>query len=411
MFGHRDFRLLWIGETTSSLGANISRLTAPIIAVGTLRADTFTVSVLAAMGWLPWLVIGLPAGAWVDRLARRPLMIVCNLVSASVLLTVPVAVLAGALTIGHLLVVTVLTGTATVFFQTAYQVYLPSVVNAADFPAANSALQGSESVTRIAGPSLAGLLTQVAGAVTGLVADAASFLVSTACLVFNRAEDRPSGDADRTRALRREISEGLRFVAADPYLRVLTVFGATSNLVLTGQSTILIVFLTREMNLGPATVGLLVSGTSVGGALGAAGAGFLARRLGTARALLFAELGAAPFALLTPMAGRGAGLLCVLVGGAGVGAGIVIGNVLKNSFRQTYTPRHLQGRVLVTMQFLNYGTIPLGTVLSGVLGTTLGLRPTLWVTAAGLVLASLVLLTGPIRRHRDLPTSEAHHGQ
>ena len=186
---------------------------------------------------------------------------------------------------------------------------------------------------------------------------------------------------------------------------MLTVFGAASNLALTGYQAILVVFLLRDVGVSPGVVGLLLSGMSVGGVLGAAGAGVLARRFGTAHGMLISELAAAPFALLIPLTKPGAGLLYVVVGGIGVGAGIVSGNVIKSSFRQTYTPRHLLGRVVVTMQFLNYGTIPLGALLAA----TLGLRPTLWITASGLVLASLILLTGPIRRHRDLPIQPAPH--
>lgn len=404
---HHDFRLLWLGETTSAVGTSISRVALPLVAVVTLQASVFQVSALTAAAWLPWLVIGLPAGAWVDRLPRRRVMQVCNVASLLLLLSVPTAAWIGTLTIGQLLTVALLTGVASVFFQTAYQVYLPAVVGGGDLTKANSALQGSESVAQVAGPGLAGLLAQLAGAVTGLVADAVSFLVSTVCLVFIHAQDEPTKDETRPTPLRSQIVDGVRFVRADPYLRVLTVFGATSNLALTGYQAILIVFLVRDVGVSPGGVGLLISGMSVGGILGAASAGTLARHLGTARAMLASELIGAPCALLIPLTSAGPGLLYVVVGGIGVGAGIVSGNVIKSSFRQTYTPRHLLGRVIVTMQFLSYGTIPLGALLAGVLAAILGLRPTLWIMAGGLTLASLILLIGPIRHRRDLPTHPA----
>src|SRR6185369_4832269 len=129
------------------------------------------------------------------------------------------------------------------------------------------------------------------------------------------------------------------------------------------------------------------------------------RRLGTAHALLLANLGAAPFALLIPLAAPGPRLALVVVGGVVVGTGVVAGNIIKGSFRQLYTPRHLLGRVLTGMQLLNYGTIPVGALLAGVLGTTLGLRPTLWIMTAGVGAAATVLLVGPIRRHRELPAA------
>ncbi len=406
---HRDFRLLWLGETTSAVGTSISGVAVPLVAVVTLQASALQVSALTAATWLPWLAIGLPAGAWVDRLPRRPLMQVCNIARLLLLLSIPAAAWSGTLTIGHLLVVALLTGVASVFFQTAYQVYLPGVIRDDHLTAANAALQGSESVAQVAGPSLAGLVAQLAGAVSGLVADALSFLVSTVCLALIHAQDTPTTCDGRPTPLRSQIADGLRFVRADPYLRVLTVFGAASNLALTGYQAILVIFLIRDVGISPGGVGLLISGMSVGGVIGAAGAGVVARRFGTAHGMLICELAAAPFALLIPLTSPGIGLLCVVGGGVGVGAGIVSGNVIKSSFRQTYTPRHLLGRVVVTMQFLNYGTIPLGALLAGVLAATLGLRPTLWITASGLVLASLVLLTGPIRHHRDLPIHPAPH--
>src|SRR5579875_433486 len=400
---HHDFRLLWIGETTSAVGTSISKIALPLVAAVSLKADAFQVSALTAAAWLPWLVFGLPAGAWVDRLPRRPLMQLCDLCSLSLMLSVPVAAWAGVLTVTQLLIVALLTGVASVFFETAYQVYVPATVDAAELVSANAALQGSQSVAQVAGPGLAGLLAQFVGAVYGLVVDAFSFLVSLICLSRVQARDTPTQNVEHRAPLRHQILEGLRFVRTDPYLRVLTVFGATSNIALTGYQTILILFLLRAVHVGPGSTGLLISGMSFGGVLGATVAGSLARRLGTARGMLTCEILGAPFALLIPLASRGPGLTLVVIGGIGVGAGIVSGNVIKGSFRQTYTPRHLLGRVIVSMQFLNYGSIPLGALVSGALASTLGLRPTMWIMAGLLTAASTLLLIGPIRHQKDLP--------
>jgi MFS family permease len=233
----RNFRLLWFGETTSTVGTTISRVALPLVAVVTLQASTFQVSLLTAAGWLPWLLIGLPAGACVDRLPRRPLMLVCDAVSLLLLISVPVAVWAGVLTLSQLLCVALLTGAASVFFQTAYQVYLPDVVDHEHLGEANAKLQGSESAAQVAGPGLAGLIAQAAGAATGLIADALSFIVSAVCLLRIRTHEEPATAATRSTTLRREIGDGLRFLAADPYLRVLTAFRALSNLALTGYQS------------------------------------------------------------------------------------------------------------------------------------------------------------------------------
>lgn len=404
---HRDFRFLWFGETTSAVGTSVSRLALPLVAVVTLQASTFEVTVLTAATWLPWLLVGLPAGAWVDRLPRRPLLLACNLFSAGLLLSVPVADWSGTVTMTHLLAVALLTGTASVLFETAFAVYLPTVVDDAALPAANAALQGSESAAQVAGPGVAGLVARAVGAVGGLVVDAATFLVSATCLLLVRArEDRMTAPATRP-GVRREIAEGLRFLGHDPYLRVLAVFGAASNVALTGYQSLLVVFLVRDIGLGPAAVGLVLSAMSAGGILGAAVAGRLTRRLGTARGLLVCQFAAAPCALLIPFTTPGPGLVFVVAGGIGVGAGIVAGNVIKSSFRQIYTPRPVLGRVLVSMHFLNYGTIPLGALVAGALGTAFGLRPALWVMTAGLLVAACVLLVGPLRHQRDLPAAPA----
>jgi MFS family permease len=387
------------------LGSTVSRVALPLVAVVTLQASTFQVSLLTAVAWLPWLLVGLPAGAWVDRLPRRPLMLVCDAISLLLLVSVPVAAWVGVLTLGQLLGVALLTGAAAVFFQTAYQVYLPDVVGHPHLAEANAKLQGSESAAQVAGPGLAGLIAQAAGAATGLVADAVSFGVSAVCLLRIGAREEPVTATTRSTTLRREIADGLRFLAADPYLRVLTIFGAMSNLALTGYQSILVVFLVRDLGVNPAGVGLLLSGMSVGGVIGAASATAIARRFGSARGLLLSELCAAPFGLLIPLAAPGPRLAFVVMGGLAIGAGVVAGNVIKSSWRQAYCPRPLLGRVIVSMQFLNYGTIPLGALLAGTLGTTLGLRPTLWIMLGGLVLATFVLLIGPLRARHDLPVA------
>jgi len=344
LWRQRDFRLLWLGETTSTVGTNISRLALPLVAVVTVQASTVQVGALTAATWLPWLVVGLPAGAWVDR--------------------------------------------------------LPQVSEA------NAKLQGSEAVAQVAGPGLAGLLAQVAGAVVGLVADALSFLVSAVCLLSIGHQQKAATIIGTTR-LRQEIATGVRLVVADPYLRVLAVFGALTNLTLVGYQSILVVFLVRDVGVSPAGVGALLAVMSAGGVLGASIASALARRFGSARALLLSALCTAPFGLLIPLTAPGPRLALVAIGGFVVGCGVVSGNVIKDSWRQVYCPRHLLGRVLVSMQVLNYGAIPAGALLAGTLGSTIGLRPALWVVTSGLALATLTLLRGPLIGNRALPRSLA----
>ncbi|MGW3614122.1 MFS transporter [Micromonospora sp. NPDC005163] len=404
---HRDFRLLWAGQAISSVGSNVTTVALPLVAVAVLDTGTFQVAVLTAAAWLPWLLIGLPAGAWVDRLPRRPVMVACDLLCAVAFLTVPLAAALDRLTVWHLLLVALGAGTARVFFETADQVYLPVLLRPEQLPEGNAKLQATQTVSYVVGPGLAGLIAQLTGAVAALLLDAVTFLLSAACLLRIRTAEPRTPRTDRSPSLRRDIAEGLRFVVRDPYLRVLTLFGAASNIGLIGYQAVLVVFLVRELRLAPGLVGVLVAVMSAGGIIGALLATALARRCGTARAMLLGAALTGPPALLIPLATPGVGLIWPALGGILIGLGVAIGNVLKGSFRQTYTPHHLLGRVTVSMQLLNYGTIPLAAVLAGALGARYGVATAIGVMTAWLALTPLILLIGPLRRRRDLPAAPA----
>lgn len=407
LWWQRDFRLLWIGETTSKLGSAVTYIAMPLVAVLTLQASTFMVGLLEAVAWLPWLVVGLPAGAWVDRLPRRPIMLACNLASLVLLASVPVAAWCGVLTIGQLLAVALITGTASVFFSTAYQAYLPAVVAREDLAEGNAKLQGSEAAAQVVGPGLGGVIAQLFGAVAGLLADAVSFGVSALCLLGIRTREAAANQTSRGRprtSLRHEIIEGLRFVVRDPYLRVITAFAGATNLASNVMLAIVVVFLVRTVGVSPGGVGALSAAASCGGVVGAMVATRIARRFGTARGLLMCEMCAALFGLLVPLTTEGPGLAWFIVGGLLRNAGIVAFNVIIGSFRQTYCPPALLGRVTACSRFVVYGTIPLGALLAGILGTTVGLRETVWIGAVASTVSALVLLAGPLRRDRDLPT-------
>jgi MFS family permease len=398
----RDFRLLWIGETTSSLGSSISGVALPLVALAVLHASVLAISALTAAAWLPWLIVGLPAGAWVDRLPRRRVMMTADLVSLSAFASVPVAAAGGWLTVTQLLIVALVAGIATVFFLTAYRAFLPALLGPDDLLEGNAKLQGSEQVTHVAGPGLAGLIAQAVSPVGGVIADAVSFAVSAACLSRIRVQE-PRPAAPR-RHLRREIAEGLAIVIRDPLLRVNTTFGGLSNFVLTGYQAVLIVFLVREVGLSPGLAGAALAVSALGGVLGAFVARRVAARIGTARTVLFSKLGLAPFGLLIPLADRGPGLALFLLGSIVIIGGIVAGNVIWSGFVQSYYPAEILGRVSTSVQFFNYGAIPAGAVVAGLMASRLGVRPTLWIMLGGLVVSSWVLLLGPLAGLRDLPS-------
>ncbi|KUL42237.1 MFS transporter [Actinoplanes awajinensis] len=397
-----DFRKLWGGLTVSQLGTSVASVVTPLIALQVLNASAFTVSLLTAAAWLPWLLIGLPAGAWVDRVAKRPVLLACDAASMLLVASVPVTAWLGRLTVAHLLVVALLTGVASVFFEVANTGFLPAMFESGQLVRANALVQGSTSAVQIGGPALAGALAAILGAVTGLVVDATSFAVSFLGLALIRRPERPVARAPR-KHLAHEIRDGVRWLLHDRYLRNLMLQGATANLALTGYGALTVVFLVRDVGVGAGTVGLLMSASGLGGVAAAGATPFLVRRYGAARAMLACKLAAGVSALLIPFTGPGPGLIAFVAGTALVAAFVVAGNVIAGSFRQAYVPAALLGRVLTAMQFVNLGTIPVGAVLGGALATAYGSRVAIAAMTTTYALSGLILVVGPFRGRRDLP--------
>ncbi|GAB2726421.1 MFS transporter [Kitasatospora kifunensis] len=402
---HRDFRLLFVGEVAGKYGSSVTGLALPLIAVTDLHAGAFAVSALPAASWLPWLLIGLPVGAWVDRMRRRTVMLASAAASLLLYLSIPITAALGLLSYLQLLVVALCAGTATVFFQTAYTAYLPSLVAEPDRAEGNAKLQGSASAAQILGLGTGGTIAQVFGAVDSLLANTATFLVSLLCTAsIEQREAVAAADERRRRTLLGEVREGLRIVGRDRWLRCFMIYGATANLALTAYQSIQVLFLLNRAQLPESALGTLIGAASVGGILGALVARRVGAAIGTARALLLFLLGLPTLVLLIPLTGPGAGMLCYLLGGAAVSAGVVAGNVLRATFTQSYVPTELLGRITASSSFLNYSLMPLGALLGGALATGLGVLPAMWLTCAGLPLAALILWFSPLRRHRDLPT-------
>jgi MFS family permease len=386
----RDFRSLWFGETVSGTGTAMAGFVIPLLAVSVLRASTFEVAALSAATYLPWLVIALPAGAWVDRLPPRPLMIGCDVVAAALYASLPIAAWSGVLSMGQLLAIALLAGAVSVVFTTAYQVYLPSLVSAGDLVEGNAKLQGSASMASIAGRGTAGLAADAVGPAGAVLFNAASFGVSAVCLLRIRATAaRPARAASSVRA---DIARGMRFVVRDQYLRPLTVFAAASNFTYGGYAALTVIFLVKTAGLGPAPAGLLMSVGSVGGLAGAFAARRLAGRFGLVPVLVLASLVTGPFGLLIPLTRTGPWVTCYLAGAAVLGAGILIANILAATFRQTHCPPEMLGRVVAGMRFLAFGAIPLGALLAGAFGTALGVRNALWIVLGGNTLCAAILL-------------------
>jgi MFS family permease len=405
---HRNFRLLWIGETTSVVGTSVTTVVAPLIAVTRLHAGPFVVTLIAAATWLPWLLFGLGAGPLVDAVRRRRLMIGCDVASMLLFASIPVAAAFHVLTVAQLLTVAFGAGCVSVLFSTSYGRILVDLVEEPDDRAeANGLLQGSASAARIVGIGLGGVLVTLFGAATSLVADSLSFLVSGVCLAMI-VHHEPKQPADTGRlGLLHQIREGVGFSFGDPLMRPMVLFGGTANLALVGYQALLVVFLLEDVRLSAGTIGLLLALVSCGGVAGAFTGNSLARRFGSGRALLWSKVGACPCALLIPLASHGVRAALVVLGGLGVGYGIVAGNVISSSFFQAYTPRELLARTSATQNVFNYGTMPLGAVLAGGVASMIGIRGAMWAMTALLPVAALLLVFSPLRGMRTLPTETA----
>lgn len=389
---NHEFRLLWYSETAGNFGSSVTAVAAPLAAVSVLHASAFDVSLLTAAAWLPWLIVGLPAGVWIDRMARRPILLASNAVKLVLYLAIPSAYWLGLFTIGQLLLLTLFAGAANVFFRTAYSAYLPALVANEDKAEANAKLHGSESAAQIAGLGSSGLITQLAGATNGLLAEASTFLVSHICLSRIRYREPAPETVDRPRgALRREVGEGLSLVLQDPYMRPLTLYGAAFNLIMTGFQSLQIVFLVRDIGLSAGMIGALATVGGLGGIAGALMVRRITSRVGTARALLVFELITPPAVAMILLANKGPGLLLIVVGAAGASLGLVASNIINATFFQQYCASDVLGRVNATSSFLLYGTMPVGAVLGGALASGLGIRTAMWTLTVGLALTELIL--------------------
>ena len=400
-----DYRALFAGTTVGQLGQQVSQLALPLVAVLAVQATEFQVGLLFTMMTVAFLVIGLPAGAWVDRVRRRGVLIMADIVRAVLLLSIPAAWWMGVLTIWQLYAVALLLGVFSVFFDVAYQSYLPHLVGREQLVEGNAKLESVRAVSAIAGPALGGQLVQVLTAPVALVADAVAMMLS-ALFVLGIRKREPKSVRRPDAHLLREISEGLRFVVAQPLLRRIAMSTGLFNLCSSATAGMILVFLARDLGIGAGVIGLLGTVAGSGGLLGALTARRFAAWVGQGPAIWMSVAFSAPFALLVPLAQPGWRLWAVAAGQIVFSAGIVVYNVNQLSFRQGLTPDHLLGRMNATMRFFVWGTMPIGSLIGGVLGDTVGARTTIWIGAIAGCLAFLPVFLSPLRSMRALPIGQ-----
>lgn len=405
LWAHQDFLKLWAGQTVSQFGSQITFLALPLVAALLLNASPLEMGVLAAAEMAPFLLIGLPAGVWVDRTARRPILILGDFSRAVVLASIPAAALLGLLTMNQLYVVAFLVGIATVFFDVAYMSYLPSMVHRASLVEGNSKLETSRAAAQVAGPGVGGVLVQVLSAPVAIAVDSLTFLVSGAFVLAIRAPEAPPKIEKAGESLRREIAEGIRYVFTHALLRPIASSTATFNLFAAASGALYVLFAVNELDLDAALLGFIFAVGNVGLVLGAVFAGGLSRRYGLGNTITGAAAISGLAALLVPIATPQTAVALLISSQAIAGMCNMVYNINQVSLRQAITPARVQGRMNATIRFTVWGTMPIGALIGGVIGEALGLRPAMAIAAVGTSLAFLWLVRSPVRGLREQPAS------
>ncbi len=402
LWKHPDFLKLWSAQTVSALGDQFTALALPLIAVVMLKATALQMGILTAVERPPFLILSLFAGVWVDRLPRRPILMISDLGRAILLFSIPVAALGHWLRMPQLYLVALFVGVLAVFFDITYQAILPAIVHRKHLVEGNGKLEATRSIARLAGPGLAGAAIQFISAPAAILVDALSFLISGGVIGAMARRDNHGEQPSRSPMLA-DIREGLSVVFGNRLLRSLVSCTATANLFGAAQFALYILFATRILALSPAKIGLIFSLGNVSGLLGALGARRLAMRFGLGRvivaAILISGFGMIPVALATPRTA-----LPLLVSASLLSSfGIPVYNINQISLRQAIVPNRLQGRMNATMRFISWGVMPLGSLASGAIGAALGLRDGIAIAAAGGSLGFLWVFLSPVRRLRNIP--------
>jgi MFS family permease len=398
-----DFVKLWWGQSISMVGTRVTFLALPLTAILLLGAGPTELGLLNALQFAPYLLFGLLAGVWVDRLDRRRVAIATNLGLTVVVGSVPAAFVAGRLRIEQLYAVGFLAGTLMVLFTVACQSYLPELLPRRRLIAGNRWMEQSRSAAEAIGPWLAGAVIPILTAPGAIALDAVSYVLATVSLLTIRRE-RAAGPLRRA-GIRAELVEGLAFVSQSPVLRSLLLCGAVANLATSMQATVALLYMTRDLRLSVAQVGLVLGAAGVASLVGASVGGAVPRLLGLGRSLVSMQLVVGLGGLLLPLAAGPTplvvGLLLLASWIQGLAGPVV--NINQLSLRQSLTPGRLQGRVSATMRFVIWGTMPAGAALGGLLGATLGLRTTLLVSGLTAACSAVFVVLSPVAQVRNLP--------
>jgi MFS family permease len=405
LWQHTDFLKLWTGQSISEFGSQISQLAIPWLAAVGLHASPFEFSLLGVLGFLPFILFALPAGVWVDRLRRRQILIVGDAARAVLLTLIPVLWATDTLRMWHLLVLQFVIGIFTVFFDVAYQSYLPALVDREHLVEGNSKLQLTVSVAQIAGPSASGGLIAAITAPYAIVADAFSFVASTLFMLRMRhREDVSQRTADAPRSkMWPDVKEGLRWVVGHRWLRAIATCTGVSNFFSSLLFAIFLLYAVRVLHLSSFEIGTVFAVGSAGSILGALVVNKVQRRIGVGATIVGTSIMFSLGGLAYPLAPKAFPLPLLMLGNALFGFGAVAYNITQVSLRQAITPERLQGRMNAAMRWIVWGTIPLGSLAGGAIASVYSLKSALWVAAIGELFTFLPVLLSPVRTIGEMP--------
>lgn len=399
---NRDFVKLWTGQTFSQFGAYVSTIVVPLLAIETLDAGADELGLLGLLSKLPALLY-IVAGVWVDRMRKRPTMIITNLIRAALLLMIPVEAAFGVLSIGLLGATLLISAILTVWFDTAYMSYLPGLVGREHLVEANSRMESARATAQLTGPTIGGLLVQAVTAPIAVILDGLSLLASVFTLgsIGHREPVPEPQPADgRVRRGWADLVEGLRFLARHTVLRPLMAAIAISNIAWSAETTLYVIYLVNVLHIAPSLVGLTLIGTGPGALVGALSAGAVARRIGVGGAICVGLAGFCLATLLIPLTVPvlGAALPMLIAAAFLMSASGAVSAVNVESLFQRSTPDQLQGRVMGSFRFLTVGLWPLGALVGGLLGSAIGPRAALYAAVAALAIAPVLVWFSPVRR-------------
>ncbi len=395
------FRRFFAGQAVSMMGDQVSGIALPLVGVLVLHAGAAEMGYLTTAGLLPNLLLSLHAGAWVDKRGRRrQTMLAADVARAILLASVPIAYAFDILTLAQLYVVSALLGAMSVFFYVSYSSLFVSLVPRARYVEANSLLNGSRALSFVGGPSLGGLIVQALSAPAALVVDAFSFVASAFALSRISPVEQPTEKAERG-----HLKAGWQFIRRTPMIWASLLATSTINFFNFVFFALFILYATRSLHVQPGLLGIVLGAGAVGGVIGSIITGRVGRRIGIGPAFALGCLIFPASLLLVPLAGgpRWVVLGCLFLAEFGSGVGVMLLDISSGSITQSLVPDRLRSRVSGAYMVVNYGVRPIGAFLGGVLGSEIGLRPTLWIATVGGLVGVLWLLPSPIARLRDLP--------